>query len=448
MKMNILGIVLGLGLLESSSRVFASSSTDIDTTTNSVTSPSADTSMSTSTSTDTSILSTSSTYISSSSSMSLLPRPSSDVTLPKKKYNIAIERPKMINRINIQRSGMSHPLLCQDSLLTSIAQQHANDMAALDDLEHDLPCSSDAFPVQFCKSADRLGPYGQASENILSLAGNDGSAKTAMAQFNSDAAKFSNMMNKDYLYVGVGMAMNAVSGKYYWVQVFSDGNFQGVSCTLTPSVSVLDAFNRTTTTVQPIAGLNQGLYPRGITANNNVDKKNGNKKLYCTMIPFAKTSSVPLGQVPYPTITMVPMNVSSIMNYKVSGIIGAFQAALSQANASIIGPSSISLLPMQVIPTDSVSVSDSETSSTSMPTATDAGTDTIGSSMTVTVSGSISVIPAVPTINPASMISSLTPTNSAQSSALLAMSSLISDPQMSSAMAQMASFMMMATSTS
>ena len=95
-------------------------------------------------------------------------------------------------------------------MLTSIAQQHANDMAALDDLDHDLSCNSDA-PVQFCKSSKRLQPFGRAAENIISLAGNDGSASAAMAQYNSKSGMFSTMMNPDFLYVGIGMAMNPVS---------------------------------------------------------------------------------------------------------------------------------------------------------------------------------------------------------------------------------------------
>ena len=75
--------------------------------------------------------------------------------LPTQAYFINTERPLLINQINLQRSGMKNPLLCQDSLLTSIAQQHANDMAALDMLDHNLPCTSAAFPVQFCSSSQR-----------------------------------------------------------------------------------------------------------------------------------------------------------------------------------------------------------------------------------------------------------------------------------------------------
>ena len=348
----------------------------------------------------------------------LPPSESIVASLPTQLFSINTERPKMINQINNQRSGMSQSLLCQDSLLTSLAQQHANDMAAIDDLNHDLSCSSDAYPVQFCNSSDRLSPYGQAAENILSLTGSDGSSSAAMAVFNSDATKFSNMMNPDYLYIGVGMAMNAVSGKYYWVQVFSAGNYQGVSCTLTPSVTVLDAFNRTSTTVQPLEGLNQGLYPKGINNGNSINR---DKKLYCTMIPFAHgkgSSALPLGQLPYPTITMVPSSNST--NEKVSGIIGAFQNALAQANATIVGPSSIALLPMMQVTTSDNSASSASASITTSSTP----------------------------INPESFLSSFSPTNSAQSSAFAAVSSMMADPTMSSAAAQMAQFMALANNYS
>jgi hypothetical protein len=320
----------------------------------------------------------------------------------------------MINNINIQRSGMKNPLLCQDSLLTSLAQQHANDMAATDLLDHNLPCTSTAFPVQFCSASTRLAPYGESSENIVALTGNSGSASSAMAQFNADAGQFSNMMNPDYLYVGVGMAMNPVSGKYYWVQVFSSGNYQGVSCSLQPVVTILDAYNRTRVTVQPIKGLNLKVYPQGITDK----KKTG---LYCTMVPHLQasgTSKVSLGQLPYPTITMVPYNSANAMKSQISGIIGAFAAALSQANATIVGPSSLKMVPMQVSPTDS-----SETLTVPSPITTTA-------------------------VDPESILAAFSPTDSAQSSAALAMSSMMADPSMSSAAAQMAQFMAMATPTS
>ena len=333
--------------------------------------------------------------------------------LPTQAYFINTERPLMINQINLQRSGMKNPLLCQDSLLTSIAQQHANDMAALDMLDHNLPCTSAAFPVQFCSSSQRLEPFGQSAENLAVLPGNNGSAAAALAQLNTDAGQFSNMMNPDFMYIGIGMAMNPVSGKYYWAQVLSTGNYQGVSCTLQPSVTVLDAYNRTHTTVQPIEGLNLAVYPKGISQH----KKQG---LFCTLIPFAHskgTSVLPLGQLPYPTITLVPFNSSAALKQQITGIIGAFAAALSQANATIIGPSSLKLFPMKIV------------SSTQMTS----------SSITPT---------SVSSVNPGSMLAAFTPSNASQSSVQAAMSAMMVNPSMSAAAAQMAQFIAMANTNS
>lgn len=359
------------------------------------------------------------------SGISSLAIPSEVVALPVQKYFVNTQRPHMINQINNQRKGMKLPLVCQDSLLTSIAQQHANDMAALDMLDHNLPCSSTAYPVQFCSGTTRLAPFGESAENILALPGNDGSSKTAMAQFNADTGQFSTMMNPDFYYIGIGMAMNPISGKYYWVQVFSSGNYQGVSCTLEPSVTVLDAYNRTSTTVQPSKGLNLRVYPDGITN----EKKQG---LFCTMIPYAHgtgTAVMPLGQLPYPTITMIPFNSKKAAESQVSGVVGAIAAALSQASATIVGPSSLKMFPMVVSSASSISISKP-------------------SSLSVTMTS---------TPNPASMLATFSPTNSAQSSAQAAMSSMMANPSMSSmlanpsvssAAAQMAQFMMMATSNS
>ena len=415
--MNLISLVLSAGFLLIA-KTWASSTSSTTTSSSS--------SLSSSTST--------SSYSSTSLTYSTISSASSVVALPTQIYFINNERPRMINNINVQRSGMKHPLLCQDSLLTSLAQQHANDMAALDTLDHDLPCSSTAFPVQFCSSKTRLSTYGQAAENIVSLTGNNGSASVAMSQFNADAGQFSNMMSPEYLYIGVGMAMNPISGKYYWVQVLSNGNFQGVSCTYEPSVTVLDAYNRTTTTVQPAARIIMSVYPQGIT-NNKVVDKNG---LYCTMIPFARgsgSSVLPLGQLPYPTITMVPFNSTAKMNSQITGIIGAFAAALSRANATIVGPSSINFFPMQVQTSSSTSSSTSISSSSTT------------SSITSTSASPVSL---------EAMLSSFTPSNASQSSLQSAMSSMLSNPEMSSLLAnptmssaaiQMAQYMMMATSS-
>ena len=402
--MNLLTCALSIGISLILSKGARASST-------STTSLSSTASDSESSSSSSSSSSTSAVYASRTISTPSIALPSSVVGLPTQIYQINSQRPKMINQINMQRSGLKQPLLCQDSMLTSIAQQHANNMAALDDLEHDLPCNSEAIPVQFCKSSQRLARFGQAAENIVALAGNDGSAKSAMAQFNADPLQFSTMMNPDYLYVGVGMAMNAVSGKYYWVQVLSAGNYQGVSCTLSPTVIVLNALNQTSTTVQPMSGLNMVTYPQGITNDNNNSKQN----LFCTLIPFAHgtgTAVLSLGKLPYPTITIVPSNSSSMMAVKASGIIKAFNAALSKAGASIVGPSAIPMIPMQVIPS------------------------TESTTPTMSLNSSFDV---------ASMLFTVTPTDSAQMSAMAMMSTMITDPSMSAAVAQI---MMLARPTS
>lgn len=412
--MNLLNYAFSFGV---SLIVVAASSTSISTD---------DLSSSTSTTATTST----STYVSSTLSISSIALPSSVAPLPTQIYQINQQRPKMINQINQQRSGLNQPLVCQDSMLTSIAQQHANDMAALDDLDHNLPCNSDAYPIQFCQSSVRLSPFGEAGENIVALAGNDGSAMMAMGQVNADSGQFSTMMNPDYLYVGVGMAMNPVSGKYYWVQVFSAGNFQGVSCTLSPTVSVLNAMNQTTTTVQPTTGLNLSIYPRGIT--NGKSGNSNNQKLFCTLVPFAQgtgTSVLPLGQLPYPTITLVPQNSSSIVAAQASGVMAAFNSAISAAGATIVGPSSIPMIVMQVSPTTTTSTIETTTTS-----------DT--SSMTMTMSLDPS------SFNVASMFSTFVPTNSAQSAFMSQFSTMMTDPSMSSAAVQMAQFLQMASATS
>ena len=222
-------------------------------------------------------------------------------------HNAITQRPLMINQLNMQRSALKLPLLCQDSLLTSMAQQHANDMAALDQLGHDLPCDTSRIPNQFCLSASRMSGFGKSAENVFALARN-GTAVMAMMQVDSDSTMYSNAMNKDFLYVGVGVAYNATSHTYYWTQLFSTGDYVGVSCTLQPLVRTINGKGKPWQYLQPQTGLNPSLYPGGISSNSGSAGGSGRRGYYCTLIAYDPTSNATLtqGSIPYPTILIPP----------------------------------------------------------------------------------------------------------------------------------------------
>lgn len=278
-----------------------------------------------------------------------------------RRNTVAIQqRPLMINHLNLQRSALKLPLLCQDSLLTSMAQQHANNMAALDRLAHDLPCRTGRIPDGFCLAAERLARFARAAENVVAVRGNETAAVAAM-QIAADQAMYANSMSREFLYVGVGVAYNAESDTFYWAQMFSNGDYVGVNCTLEPevvtvSVRAADAKGRlrkrgnkndhnqmqkhkqtqkrssnsmndqstnndSSETLlkvhrytQPQQGLNLNFYPRGIINGPGSGKPaNG---YYCSMIAFdptlvangtaaAPTATLSIGSVPYPTV-LVP----------------------------------------------------------------------------------------------------------------------------------------------
>lgn len=190
------------------------------------------------------------------------------------------QRPLMINILNSQRIGHNLPPLCQDSLLTSMAQQHANDMAALDYLGTDLPCDPTEIPPQYCASEDRLSRFGAATENIVKVFNNE-TAEMAMIQLGQLPEQASNLINPDIKYVGVGVAYNNQSNSYYWSQIFSTGNYSRARCTASPRVETINSQNLTHTYEQPRTGLNFTTYPR-VGLNN----------LKCKMVPASLTEMV------------------------------------------------------------------------------------------------------------------------------------------------------------
>lgn len=223
--------------------------------------------------------------------------------------NAISQRPLMINQLNMQRSALKLPLLCQDSLLTSMAQQHASDMAQIGQLAHDLPNDTGLIPQQFCLSSQRMSGFGKAAENVFSYPGN-GTAKMAMMQVDSDAVMYANAMNKKFLYVGVGVAYNATTDTYYWTQMFATGDYVGVSCTFQPLVRLIDAQGTIRQYIQPQTGLNPSLYPTGIADGGGGAGSGAKRGYYCTLIAYdpSPEASMTIGSIPYPTVLIPSPN--------------------------------------------------------------------------------------------------------------------------------------------
>lgn len=195
-----------------------------------------------------------------------------------------IGRPRMINLINAERLSHNLPFLCQDSHLSSAAQQHANDMATIDFLGTDLPCDGTVIPAQYCTTSGRLSRLNSSFENVIKVFGN-GTAEMAMIQLGQSAAQSSSLINPDIKYVGVGVAYNNQSNNFYWSQVFSTGNFSQVNCTDRPFIETINAQNITHSYTQPSRGLNYTLYPAV-----------GLKDLKCSLQPANMTEMMEAAQ--------------------------------------------------------------------------------------------------------------------------------------------------------
>ena len=105
------------------------------------------------------------------------------------------------------------PLAANPALQTA-ARGHSKDMATRNYFDHNSP--EGTGPGQRMKGAGFLGGY--SGENIA--AGNDTAAGTVQ-QWMKSPGHCSNIMDKDFKYLGVGTFSNpAAKYKHYWTQNF------------------------------------------------------------------------------------------------------------------------------------------------------------------------------------------------------------------------------------
>ena len=284
-----------------------------------------------------------------------------------RKVDINEQRPIMLNYINQQRQAAGVPPICQDSLLTSMAQQHAYDMSLTETLAQDLTgkaCQDFMSAKKLCLRSDWLKAFGSTAHNIFALPAS-GDALSVMAQIESTRKKYTSATTKRFLYIGIGMATGK-SGRQFWVQLFSEGNFNGVSCTDQPTVRYRTSADSIVTTVQPSDGLNLSIYP--MERPHVVVDKHIVSGLMCTLLPnIVSTNSLgsvltDLASFAYPTMTLPLHRAENRTASLISEAIGAYESVLSAASATIIGPSAIPHVRMLVMPTESVaSATDDDT---------------------------------------------------------------------------------------
>jgi uncharacterized protein YkwD len=127
----------------------------------------------------------------------------------------ATESERVIQLTNAERAAAGVPALAMDGRLMVAAQLHANQMAQLQRMEHDLP--DGPYPTP----ADRLAAAGYAwrtyGENI---AFNYRSPDEVMRGWMGSSGHRANILSGAFTQIGAAVARDA-QGRPYWVQVFA-----------------------------------------------------------------------------------------------------------------------------------------------------------------------------------------------------------------------------------
>jgi uncharacterized protein YkwD len=121
----------------------------------------------------------------------------------------------VIQLTNAERSAAAVSALATNSRLVLAAQLHANQMAEVQQMEHDLPGATYPSP------ADRLAAAGYAwrtyGENI---AFNYRTPDEVMRGWMGSSGHRANILNNSFTEMGAAVARDT-QGRPYWVQVFA-----------------------------------------------------------------------------------------------------------------------------------------------------------------------------------------------------------------------------------
>jgi uncharacterized protein YkwD len=125
--------------------------------------------------------------------------------------DVAISVVQLTNR---ERSSAGRPALSASSRLMQAAQLHADQMARLGRLEHELS------GAQYPTPADRLAAAGyQWSSYAENIAMGQSSAALVMESWMRSSGHRANILSTSVTEIGVGFARDS-AGRPYWVQVF------------------------------------------------------------------------------------------------------------------------------------------------------------------------------------------------------------------------------------
>ena len=120
---------------------------------------------------------------------------------------------QVVSLVNSERAAQGITALQNDSKLSEIAQQKAEDMARNQYFSHTSPTYGSAFDMLKAAGCS----YKTAGENI---AMGQKDAASAMDSWMHSSGHRANILHTSYEKIGVGYAVSA-DGTPYWVQIFA-----------------------------------------------------------------------------------------------------------------------------------------------------------------------------------------------------------------------------------
>ena len=125
-------------------------------------------------------------------------------------------RKDILRRVNVARQNEGlDPVTMTDTNLISAAQRRANELVLRYDPNHLRPDGRKCFTVL----SEYNVKYMYAGENIAE--GQNGPINVMYDWLNSPGHR-ANILNPDFHKIGIGVYYDVDSGKYYWVQIFTD----------------------------------------------------------------------------------------------------------------------------------------------------------------------------------------------------------------------------------
>ncbi len=131
---------------------------------------------------------------------------------PEDKFEVSLAEKQVLDLTNAERAREKLPPLKPHPLLFRAARDHSKNMAKQGKMEHTL---DGVEPHQRAQKAGFKSPW--IGENIA--AGEAFPPREVMKTWMESKGHRENILNADYVYIGIGVARSA-NGEFYYTQVF------------------------------------------------------------------------------------------------------------------------------------------------------------------------------------------------------------------------------------